>query len=76
MPHTRWCRCSPELVSTLPGHHDTCARIIRALVRMKRNETRKASRTRKAASRPGSEEADVNGSTEKNARTPRARRRS
>ena len=43
MPHTRWCRCSPPLVLTLPGHHGTRGlRMSRALVRMNRNDARNA----------------------------------
>jgi hypothetical protein len=44
--------CVPPLVSTLPGHHETCARIMCALVRMKPNESTKAIRIRKWVSLP------------------------
>jgi hypothetical protein len=48
IPHTRWCRCSPPLVVTLPGHHVTFGlRISRALVRMNRNEIRNAASSTK-----------------------------
>ena len=53
MPQTRWWTWVPLLVSTLPGHHDTWARIRWALVRMKLNEQTKASRIRKWVSFPG-----------------------
>jgi hypothetical protein len=43
----------PLLVWTLPGHQDTCARIMCALVRMKPNEQTNAIRTRKWSSLPG-----------------------
>src|ERR1700678_2609582 len=43
MPHTRWCRCRPLSVVTLPGHQLTRGlRIRRALVRMNRNAARNA----------------------------------
>ena len=42
----------PPFVSTLPGHHSTCARIRWALVRMKPNVIVKATRTRKWISLP------------------------
>ncbi len=45
--------CVPPLVSTLPGHQLTCARIMCALVRMKPNEHRNAIRIRNASSLPG-----------------------
>ena len=44
IPHTRWCRCRPDSVVTLPGHHGTRGlRISRALVRMNRNEQQERS---------------------------------
>jgi len=54
IPHTRWWMCRPPLVSTFPGHHETCARIIRALVRMKSQEARNPVRRRKPARWPSS----------------------
>ncbi len=42
----------PPFVSTLPGHHFTCARIRWALVRMKANESVNAIRMRKWSSFP------------------------
>ncbi len=47
MPHTMWCTWVPPFVSTLPGHQLTCARIMWALVRMKPNDSMKATSTRK-----------------------------
>ena len=43
----------PPLVSTLPGHQDTCARIMCALVLMNPNEPTNAIRIRKWGSLPG-----------------------
>src|SRR5918999_5034207 len=43
----------PPFVATLPGHHDTCARIMCALPRMNPNEQTNAIRTRKWISLPG-----------------------
>ncbi len=48
-----WCTWVPPLVSTLPGHQLTCARIMCALVRMKPNDAAKDSRIRKWISLPG-----------------------
>src|SRR3954447_6741102 len=48
-----WWTWVPPLVSTLPGHQLTWARIMWALPRMKPNESRKASRIRKWTSLPG-----------------------
>src|SRR3954471_996275 len=46
MPNTRWWRCNPPSVVTLPGHHGTFGlRMRRALVRMKRKEMRKAAKS-------------------------------
>ena len=48
IPHTRWCRCTPLSLTTLPGHHDARGlRPIRALVRMNPKAARNATRTRK-----------------------------
>jgi hypothetical protein len=62
MPITRWCRCRPEDVSMLPGHHETWARIIRVLVRMNRKERTNPSKTSSAPPRPGWVD-ELNGST-------------
>ena len=43
----------PPLVSTLPGHHDTWARIMCALALMNPNEQTNAIRIRKWSSLPG-----------------------
>ena len=54
MPHTRWCRCTPPLVLTLPGHHGTRGlRPSRALVRMNRNAPRNAANATNPARWPG-----------------------
>src|SRR5436190_19219609 len=48
IPKTMWWMWSPPSVVTLPGHQGTRGlRIRRALVRMKRKETRKAAKTRR-----------------------------
>src|SRR4051794_20798985 len=51
MPNTTWWMCNPP-GATLPGHHDTWARIIRTLTRMNRKATRKAQRKQNSGSRP------------------------
>src|SRR3954454_16024605 len=52
IPHTRWCRCTPPS-TTLPGHHGTFGlRDSRALVRMKANDARNATKTRKSGPTP------------------------
>ena len=52
IPQTMWWMWRPPLVSTLPGHQLTWARIMWALVRMKPNESRNAQMQRNSASRP------------------------
>ena len=53
IPHTMWWMWSPPLVSTLPGHQLTWARIMWALVRMKPNERRKAHDAEELGLAPG-----------------------
>ncbi len=48
-----WWMWVPLFVSTLPGHHETCALIMCVLVRMKPKESRNAIRIRKCVSLPG-----------------------
>ena len=50
-PKTMWWMCIPPGV-TLPGHHETSARIIRTLKRMNRNVRTKASRRKNSGSLP------------------------
>jgi hypothetical protein len=50
-PKVAWWTCTPPGV-TLPGHHFTCARIIRTLKRMKTNAAMKATKKQKSRSRP------------------------
>ncbi len=52
IPQTMWWIWSPPLVSTLPGHQLTWARIMWALVRMNPNESRNAQMQRNSDSRP------------------------
>jgi hypothetical protein len=50
-PKVAWWTCTPPGV-TLPGHHLTCARIIRTLNRIKRNVIMKATKKEKSRSFP------------------------
>ena len=52
-PKTAWWICTPPGV-TLPGHHFTCARIIRTLNRMNANAAMNATKKQKSRSLPGS----------------------
>ena len=48
IPHTRWCRCTPLSLTTLPGHQGTRGlRISRADRRMNPNDPMKPTNTRK-----------------------------
>ena len=50
MPNTRWWRCTPLSLTTLPGHQGTRGlRIRRVLRRMKPNEPRKPTSTQEQA---------------------------
>ena len=49
IPKTRWCRCTPLSLTTLPGHQGTLGlRISRVLMRMKAKEPMKPTSTRKS----------------------------
>src|SRR5215470_17146555 len=50
-PKTAWWTCSPPGL-TLPGHHFTCARIIRTLKRMNANAAMNATKKQKSRSLP------------------------
>ena len=50
-PNTTWWMCIPP-GSTFPGHHRTCARIMRTLNRMTPNPTMNAHRKTNSGSRP------------------------
>ncbi len=52
-PKTTWWMCSPPGV-TFFGHQETCARISRTLIRMKRNAPRKPSSRQSSGCLPGS----------------------